>query len=582
MKRSRFDLSHLHSTTLDAGYLIPILLQETIPNDKFRIGMDSFIRATPMVAPLMHQVNFFTQYWYVPYRLLWDEWEEFITGGEDGTAAPAFPVITAGSDGFATGSLADYFGFPTLQGGIEVSAMPFRAMAEIWNTRYRDEDLQSELPISYNSGADTTTNTMLLSPSWKKDYFTTARASTQRGIEVGVPVEVSEETSYQVYAGLSCKMRVTANNSGYNRTYSPSSAVISRSDFNAIKEGTVTSLTFTGSVTAPVNSNITSISLRTTGDSYINLNLSRYIDANSTLTITIIVDNFNILPSSYSPYVSSIVGYGFSGLSVGFSYNINVFSVEGSVTMNSVGSIPVTSLRLASSLQRFAERSMKYGNRYEEFIQREFGISPRDSRIQRPEYLGGSKSVLQISEVLQTAEGENTGVGTMRGHGVSTMKQRGIRFTAPEHGLIIGLLSIRPLPVYTQGIHREWLKRSRLDFYIPELANIGQQEILQQEIYATSDNKDVVFGYGDRYQEYRYRAPKVTGEFRTSVYDSWNMARFFSSPPVISDGFINMANSTATFKRPFADRTAHSFLAMLRNNVVAYRPIPKRAKNILK
>ncbi len=216
MKKSKFNLTHMHSTTLDMGYLVPFCLLDCLPNDSYSISMNSFIRAQPMLAPLMHEVRFFTQYWYVPYRLLWDDWEQFITGGEALTSAPAFPTIKAPADkgfatgsladyfgfptnqpnievsampfggealtsapafptikapadkGFATGSLADYFGFPTNQPNIEVSAMPFRAMAEIWNTRYRDEDLQDEIAISYDSNVDTTTSTSLLSPSWTK------------------------------------------------------------------------------------------------------------------------------------------------------------------------------------------------------------------------------------------------------------------------------------------------------------------------------------------------------------------------------------------------------------------------------
>ena len=187
MKKSKFNLSYLNSTTGNAGYLIPFLLQPTLPNDTFRLSLSSFIRAQPMVAPLMHEVKFFTQYWFVPNRIIWDDWEEFITGGGDLTSAPAFPVLPAKTQ-FEVGSLGDYFGFPT---GVDVggiSVLPFRAYAEIWNMRYRDEDLQDMLPIAYGSGADSTTSLKLMSPSWKRDYFTTARPFTQRGVNISVPV----------------------------------------------------------------------------------------------------------------------------------------------------------------------------------------------------------------------------------------------------------------------------------------------------------------------------------------------------------------------------------------------------------
>ena len=574
MKRSKINLTHLHSTTMDAGYLVPLLLQECLPNDNFRISMDAFVRASPMVAPLMHQVNFYTQYWFVPNRILWDNWSGFITGGEDGTYAPAFPTIVAPTGGFKTGSLADYFGFPIDQEGIEVSALPFRAVAEIWNTRYRDEDLQDEVSISYADGVDSTTSTSLLSPSWKKDYFTTARAMTQRGVQVSVPIDSGGDFGDRHYRCL-VRIMVAPGNP-------PAGQVVT--SYSGTLPGDTTSCGI-----PPTLEQIKAV-MPDPSQYDDRIAISTGIKAASVSNGSGDFYNFVVVlmeKTLVEGAVTTPVWTGDSGpftCTPGTSNGVNSSGqyYYDSVSVRTAGLLDIRDLRTASALQRFAERSLLWGNRYEEFIQREFGIKPRDSRIQRPEYLGGSKSALQITEVFQTAEGTDTGVGTMRGAGVATPRQRSIRFTCPEHGIIIGFMSIRPVPVYTQGIHREWLKRSRLDFFLPELANIGMQEVYQQELYATKDNKDVVFGYSDRYQEYRYRAPKVTGEFRTPVYNSWNMARFFDSPPFINSTFIDMASSVRSFKRPFADRNANSYLVMLRNNVQAYRPIPKYAKNILK
>lgn len=171
----------------------------------------------------------------------------------------------------------------------------------------------------------------------------------------------------------------------------------------------------------------------------------------------------------------------------------------------------------------------------------------------------------------------------MRGHGIGAITQRRIKFRSPEHGIIIGLLSIRPKVVYTQGVDREFLKRSRLDFFTPELANIGMQEVLTQEIFANSTNKGSVFGYSDRYQEYRYHKPLVTGEFRGNL-NFWNMALEFANAPELNAEFVNMATYAENWKRPFQiqDNSAHAFVCMLKNHIRAYRPIPKRAKDILR
>lgn len=580
MKRSKMNLTHLHSTTMDAGFLVPILLQECLPNDSFRISMDAFVRASPMVAPLMHQVNFYTQYWFVPNRILWDNWSGFITGGDDGMFAPSFPIVKAPTGGFATGSLADYFGFPVGQEGIEVSALPFRAVAEIWNTRYRDEDLQEDVPISYEDGLDTITSTALLSPAWKKDYFTTARAATQRGVQVSVPIDSGGGVGTHYYKCL-VRIMLTPGNVPAGRVVSEYSGNY-RTTGGAGRCGTPPTLEQIKAVMPEPSNFEDRIAISTGVPAFTSIHGDPAYNG-------VVSHTFCVVFMQKTLEEGTITTPTWTGSSGPYSCSTNGGEIQSSgtyhyksVSVRTAGLLDIRDLRTASALQRFAERSLLWGNRYEEFIQREFGIKPRDSRIQRPEYLGGSKSALQITEVFQTAEGTDTGVGTMRGAGVATPRQRSIRFTCPEHGIIIGFMSIRPAPVYTQGIHREWLKRSRLDFFLPELANIGMQEVFQQELYATKDNKDVVFGYSDRYQEYRYRAPKVTGEFRTPVYNSWNMARFFDAPPVINSSFINMSSSIASFKRPFADRVSNSYLVMLRNNVQAYRPIPKRAKNILK
>lgn len=644
MRKSKFKLTHLHSTTLDPGYLVPFCLIPTLPNDSFRIGLSTFIRAQPMLAPLMHEVRLFTQYWFVPNRIIWEDWEDFITGGNDLSLTPPFPTVKLTASDCQSGSLTDYFGFPLVQ-DLEVSALPYRAMAEIWNTRYRDEDLQDELVIDYGSSEDTTTSRKLLSPAFAKDYFTTARPFTQRGGDVAVPVQSNiggvsprgKRVTFKVIAchhttnlqsGAGVLQNCASGPGGFN--YDEINAALNKwfEDHRDDIESFVSPLPpYAG--TAEARAQFTP-ELMTPRMFYAQTARSTYSGSDVLAAFYVFVENVSTFEQS-KPVVEGISVPAFTSTTCPFAlgrpattialYNGFPFYTSGPtswfqpdglgpVTQGStrfVGTyiwtdaamageyqyqlfpgsgetgIYIRDLRKTAALQRYAERSLKYGNRYEEFIQREFGIKPRDYRIQRPEYLGGGSGILNISEVLQTAESTDTGVGTMRGHGVASISQRPIRFRCPEHGIILGLLSIRPKSVYTQGVDREWLKRSRLDFFTPELANIGMQEVLQQELFATADNGNEVFGYSQRYQEYRYQKPLVTGEFRTTL-NFWNMARLFANAPNLNAEFIDMSNAVDDFKRPFQiqDNSAHAFICMLKNHIRAYRPIPKRAKEMLR
>lgn len=573
MKKSKFNLSHNASLTADMGKLIPFMVLDCIPNDSFNIRLQSFVRAQPMLAPLMHMVNLYTQYWFVPYRILWDNWTDFITGGLSGNETPTFPTLKVTP---TTSSLADYFGLPVGK-ELEVSALPFRAYAEIWNTRYRDEDLQTEVNVTYGDGEDSVTNTNLLQPSWSKDYFTTARPFTQRGSQISVPVN-------SVYSSNSVKFQANVNFTASPGVFNVVVAQVGSSvtevavtvkslsitsDFlseNFVYSGDVITISFGGFIYPTTSGGDLVLATDYPGVSIVfNQPSTPNVTTNGNRvngTITLTLSN-----RVQSTDEISAVTIPFNGTSK-IVYNTN---------FGSVSSVNIRDLRLSSALQRYQERSLEYGNRYEEFIQREFGIKPRDARIQRPEYLGGGKSVLQISEVLQTAEGANTGVGTMRGHGVSAFSSRGIRFRCPEHGVIIGLLSIRPHAVYTQGLNRFWRKFSKLDYFVPELANIGMQEVFASELYADGTNYNKIFGYSPRYAEYRSQPNRISGEFR-DLLDYWNLARKFDKEPALNSDFLTMNPS----KRVFAEQTQNSFLVMLRNSVKAYRVVPKTAKNILK
>lgn len=557
-KRSKISLSNYHLTTAEMGTLFPVNVIDVLPGDSIQQVSNVFMRMSPMLAPVMHPIQIRLHHWFVPYRLIWDDFEDFITGGPRGVSTPEFPTIQLG---FMTdsvkNSLVDYFRLPVKQDlkgpglNLKVSALPFRAYNLIWNNFYRDQDLQEELPISYESGPDNLNNYKLQRVSWKKDYFTTARPWTQKGVEVSVPITPDNGRSFY-YKGV---IEVVVVN---GQVGSPGPDKLCE--------------WITNNVTIDVLKPI----LKTGRVGYVG-----EIEVNKLkVDLTIIsVNEVNATQSTASVKQTSCSFADRRALAL-YDYQSEIVTGQGSVD--------IRDLRLASALQRFEEARAKYGSRYNEFLMY-LGVTPQDARLQLPEYLGGGRQIMQISEVLQTAEGQDSGVGTMRGHGLSAGKTRRYRKFIPEHGVILTLMSVLPDPIYMQGIERMWLKRVKEDFYHHELAGIGMQEVYQEELYSAytksveentngSFNPDrrTIFGYQDRYDEYRHAYSGVSGDFRDTL-DYWHMARKFDSAPVLNGSFIQ-ANPT---KRIFAEQTTNPLWIMVQNSVQARRMMSKRAKTKL-
>lgn len=492
MKRSKFSLSKTNLTSFNQGQLIPCGLTEVLPGDTIQQSTSALIRVSPLLAPVMHPVDVRIHHWFVPHRLVWDAWEDFITGGPDGMDASAFPVRDLSVTGPASYSLADYYGIPTqtmAAAGSKVSALPFRGYGLIFNEWYRDQDLTSELVVDTGDGDDTTTNMNLQKVAWEKDYFTTARPWTQKGPEVTVPLTSAAQTA-----------AVT------RKTNAPAWGV-----YNA---GTNTAAT-TGNVTVSVGGGLNGV-----GSGAISLDP------------------------------------GANGLETAFTPN-----VDGGT---------INELRTAFALQRYEEARARYGSRYTEYL-RYLGIKSSDARLQRPEYLGGGKQRIQFSEVLQTGvttDGDDTeGVGEMKGHGIGAMRSNRYRRFFEEHGYIHSFISVKPKTIYMNGVERTWNRRTKEDFFQKELQFIGQQEILKKEVWASSADPNGVWGYQDRYDEYRQGMSYVSGEFRGSL-NFWHMARLFSAEPALNSTFVT-ANPT---DRVYATASAaNELLAMINHSIQARR-----------
>lgn len=504
MPRTAFNLTHDVKTTLNMGDLVPIFLQEVVPGDRFRIRVETMIRMMPMLAPLMHRVNIWTHFFFVPYRIIWEDWEDFITGGEDGLALPNHPKFsrTAGTNINANGilgygSLADYLGIPVKNlAGTEVtwssadgfSQLPFRAYQLIYNEYYRDQNLtdpidvpkdSSNIAISGAPGSNKYANSILglRKRAWEKDYFTSALPWTQRGPQMQLP---------------------------------------------------------------------------TTGR---------------------------------APLEAGIEGYPVAvGATVaGTQKNINTEAASGFqlyANVDNVTSATINELRQAFQIQKWLERSARSGSRYVEFLQSFFNVNPQDSRLQRPEFLGGSKQPIMISEVLQTSEStEDSELGNFAGHGISTGSSARISRYFPEHGYVMGIMSVLPRTGYSQGLQRHWTKFDKYDHYFKEFAHLGEQEIKNKELFwdpsdSTYSNEE--FGYTGRYNEYRYVPDRVHGEFLNTL-DYWHLSRLFADgeepvKPVLNENFVSAHVSDRVF--PVQD-SSHKLLAQLLFDFQAVRPIPR-------
>lgn len=519
-KRNKFSLSHYKLGTCDMGKLIPISWYEVLPGDTVQQASTVFLRFQPMVAPVMTPVRVQLWSFYVPFRLLWSQWEDFRTGGPDGLNDSTPPTVSFPS-GVSTGSLSDYLGVPDGYTG-DFSLFPARAYYKIWYEYFRDQDLQQPeedwnnntllkallSSESMNYVADANSVGYSVQPiSWEKDYFTTARPFPQKGAEIGVPVR-----------GMSGTNSITITGSG-NPTFQPATTtgiqVGAYGLFN-VEHQSNNATTWDGPLVAQMQ--------RDEAGNTINKQLSW---SNPRLTAS-----FN----------NSTLG---------------------------IGTVALNDIREAAALQRFEEMRAIYGSRYTEFL-RTLGVRSSDARLQRPEYLGGVRNTVQFSEVLQTAADGDSPVGTLRGHGIGATKSKRFRRFIEEDGIVMTLMAIRPIALYAQSLYKGFSRTVKEDYWTKELQHIGQQEVLNKELYANSSNPDGVFGYQNRYDEYRQIPSTVCGLFRNTL-DYWHLGRIFANEPTLNASFITGQPT----KRVFAEQTENEVLFMASHSVQARRLMSK-------
>lgn len=546
IKRSRFDISNSVKTTFNAGKLVPIEWWEVLPGDTFSVDASILTRMQTLITPLMDDMYLDLYFFYAPNRLLWQNWQHFCGENDrpwfDEEVEYSVPQISFSmseadiSNGITVkkGTVADYLGLPLPIPGtteddgsrsVRVSHLPFRMYCRVWNEWFKSESLQNNAAFtdydtgtSLNSDGEALYGGALLPVNKYRDYFTSALPSPQRGPEVTIGVgDIAP-----VFAG---------------------SSNINFDEIKSLAGGSLSPLRFyTSSPESGAQSGWHDLKV---------YNGSSGIEA-----------------------AGAIAGES-AAASSGTHYYFTPANMYADIS-NATG-ISINELRLAFATQRYYETIARSGSRYIELLDSVFGVQAPDQRLQRTEYLGGQRVHVNVNQVIQNSETNNTPLGDLGAYSLTTDNQNCFTKSFVEHGILMCMAAVRYDHSYQDGIDRQFMREDFFDYYNPIMANLGEQPIYNKQIFAGSLRDDEVFGYNEAWAEYRYKNNRISGEFRSrydQTLDYWHLADNYTSLPYLSEDWIKENGETVDRAIAVSQRVSDQFMLDIYFKVDATRPMP--------
>jgi hypothetical protein len=543
LSRSTFRRDHSVKLSYNVGDIIPFYVDEVLPGDTFQLKTSMVSRMQTLLTPMMDNLYIDTYFFFVPNRIVWQHWKELMGENTESAWIPtveySVPQITAPVGGWNIGTIADYFGIPTGIDNLSVNALPFRAYALIMNEWFRDENLSDPLDIPVNDATVTGVNTgnyitdvakggLPFKAAKFHDYFTSCLPSPQKGPDVTIPVAGSTNMPVMTLADL-------VPDPGTNPlSFVPYTATLRNSNNENPQDVIVSRLagSTSGNYSGTFNASKVNMPLYGISDTY---------------------------SGSAQPIIPN-----------------NLWAVND----GAVSAATINQLRMAFQIQKLYEKDARGGTRYIEVLKSHFGVTSPDARLQRPEYLGGNRIPVNINQVVQSSgtQPDGTPLGDTAAFSVTTDVHGDFIKSFVEHGFILGLMVARYDHTYQQGLERFWSRKDRFDYYWPVFANIGEQAVLNKEIFATGQATDnEVFGYQEAWADYRYKPSRVCGEMRSKAQtslDVWHLADDYSKLPSLSDAWIREDKANVDRVLAVTSAVSNQMFADIYVQCKATRPMP--------